>query len=87
MCGKAPVPSPRRAERDTLKPAVKQFARHYSQPLLEAVDWCLRLDQLERPQTTQQLLDALGRLPPADVAPPAGLLDRLGLAWLTKRAG
>lgn len=87
MSGKAPLAAPKRNERDRLKPAVKQFARHYSRHLLEAVDWCLRMDQLERPQNAQQLIDYLAREPVPDIDPPASLLGRLGFSWLAKRAG
>jgi serine/threonine protein kinase len=85
MGGKPPPASPQRAERDKYKPAVRAFKGYYSRQLLEAVDWCLKLDQLERPQTVQQFLDFLTQAP----APEAevGLLDRLRLSWLKKPAG
>ena len=35
------------------------FAGKYSQRLLEAIDWCLQLPQLERPQSVKDLLDYL----------------------------
>lgn len=83
MSGKAPVASIDRAERDTYKPAARAFARRYSRELLETVDWCLKMDQLERPQTAQQLLDAFAKMPDMDaVANEPGLLERLKLSWL-----
>ena len=82
MSGKAPPPSPTRVEKDTLKPAVKQFARHYSKPLLEIVDTCLRLDQLERPQSADELLAAFRALP--DSLDADSFINRL-LPW-RKRA-
>ncbi|MEK7795818.1 MAG: serine/threonine protein kinase, partial [Pseudomonadota bacterium] len=82
MSGKAPPPSPTRVEKDTLKPAVKQFARHYSKPLLEIVDTCLRLDQLERPQSADELLAAFRTLP--DSLDADSFINRL-LPW-RKRA-
>jgi hypothetical protein len=78
MCGKAPPPALKRAERDTYKPAVRQFAGRYSRPLLEAVDWCLQMDQLQRPQKVDDLLDFLNKEPSAAPAPPTeSILDRL----------
>jgi len=82
MSGKAPPPSPERAQRDMLKPAVKQFARHYSRPLLEIVDHCLHLNQLERPQNADELLAAFQALP--DDLDSDSFLKRL-LPW-RKRA-
>jgi serine/threonine protein kinase len=88
MSGKAPPPSIKRVERDTYKPAVREFARHYSRQLLETVDWCLHLDQLERPQTVQQVLDVLAQLPePAAVPTERGLFERLKSSWFKKPAG
>lgn len=78
MSGKAPPPAPERAQKDTLRPAVKQFARHYSQPLLELVDSCLRLNQLERPQSADELLAAFRALP--DGLDTDSFLNRL-LPW------
>lgn len=78
MSGHAPPPSPERLKRDTHKPAVKQFAGHYSKPLLEMIDWCLRLDQTERPQSTDQLIEAFKALPEA-TENGISLFERLGL--------
>ncbi len=78
MSGKAPPPSPERAKDDALKPATKQFARHYSKPLLELVDWCLHLNQLERPQSADELLTAFQTLP--DSLDADSFINRL-LPW------
>lgn len=61
MSGRAPPPSPERAVKDTLKPAVRTFARRYSKELLQAVDWCLQMNYADRPQSVQELLDFLNR--------------------------
>jgi serine/threonine protein kinase len=82
LCGKAPPPANKRAEKDRLKPAVRQFAGRYSRQLLEAVDWCLQMDQMSRPQKVDDLLDFLNREPgtaPAPAPAPETLLTRLGL--------
>jgi serine/threonine protein kinase len=80
MGGKAPPPSPKRAEKDTYKPAVRAFARRYSRPLCEAVDWCLHMDQLQRPQNVEQLIEIFNQPYATSAEEEAGtLLDRLGL--------
>ena len=61
MSGKAPPPAPRRAEKDTYRPAVQAFKQHYSRQLLEIVDWCLQTNQIERPQNVDSLLDAFSQ--------------------------
>lgn len=78
MCGKAPPPANKRAEKDSYKPAVRQFARHYSPQLLEAVDWCLQMDQMSRPQKVDDLLDFLNNAP---AAAPATEMDSLMARW------
>jgi serine/threonine protein kinase len=82
MSGRAPPPAPARVQDDAHKPAAKQFARYYSKPLLELVDWCLHLNQLERPQSAAELLAAFKSLP--DGLAGGSVLDRL-LPW-RKRA-
>ena len=48
-----------RLARDELVPAEKRWAGKYSRQLLETVDWCLRLDYLERPLSVFVLQEAL----------------------------
>lgn len=82
--GKAPPAATERAERDKHRGAVRTYGARYSRPLLETIDWCLRMDQLDRPQTVQQLLDALEQ--PAAPEPEKSVLDKLrNLSWLTKK--
>ncbi len=59
ITGKAPPPATERAAKDTYKPATRIYARQYSPQLLEAIDWCLEMNQLARPQSVQELLDFL----------------------------
>jgi len=81
MSGKAPPAAPERALRDKLKPAVKQFKGDYSRALLEAVDWCLQMNQLERPQNVDDLAALLNQeyAAPANGGGGVGttLLDRI----------
>ena len=59
MAGAAPQAADARVERDLLTPAVKRWPNKYSQQLLETVDWCMRLNYLERPQSVFALQRAL----------------------------
>lgn len=80
LSGRAPPAATKRAEKDTLKPAVRQFARRYSRELLEAIDWCLQMNQLERPQRVDDLLAALAKpYTPPDEQDHGTLLNRLAL--------
>lgn len=58
-----------REKEDTLKPSVETYREQYSVQLLETVDWCLRLDPMERPQSVYSLQKALLRLEPGDTLP------------------
>ncbi len=69
ISGKPPLASTQRAIKDTYKPAVRAFARLYSPQLLEAIDWCLEMNQLERPQSAQELLDILNPMKTAEAGP------------------
>lgn len=48
-----------RLKRDELVPAGKRWAGKYSKQLLETVDWCMKLDYLERPLSVFALQKAL----------------------------
>jgi serine/threonine protein kinase len=59
FAGAAPQPAHLRLEKDELVPARKAWSGHYSAVLLDIVEWCLRLDHLERPQSVFALQKAL----------------------------
>jgi serine/threonine protein kinase len=62
--GKPPPSAVERHAKDQLQPAVKLFGKRYPRHLLEAVDWAMRIDAAERPQTADELRRALlGELP------------------------
>jgi hypothetical protein len=46
-------------EKDALTPARRAWAGRYSADLLDTVDWCMRLNHLERPQSVFALQKAL----------------------------
>ena len=57
--GTPPPSSPKRREKDTMRPAVNAFKKKYSAELLEAIDWSMEVDPMLRPQKVQPLLDKL----------------------------
>lgn len=57
--GIPPPPAPARREKDTMRPAVSAFKKKYSPYLLEAVDWAMEVDPLLRPQSVDELIEAL----------------------------
>jgi hypothetical protein len=74
-------------EKDKMTSARKGWAGKYSAELLDTIDWCLRLDHMERPQSVLALQKALR----GDTAPAfrgeAPMMDQLktALLRLTKR--
>jgi serine/threonine protein kinase len=59
LAGAAPQPADQRLENDALVPARRAWSGKYSAGLLDTIDWCLRLDHLERPQSVFTLQKAL----------------------------
>jgi len=55
----APQPANARVEEDLVVPASRAWSGKYAADLLEIVDWCLRLDHLQRPQSVFALQKAL----------------------------
>ncbi len=61
FAGAAPQSADARLERDLLEPAAKRWAGKYSQQLLDTIDWCMRLDHFQRPQSVFVLQRALAQ--------------------------
>jgi serine/threonine protein kinase len=59
LVGSIPQPADQRLENDQLVPARRACPGRYSNTLLDIVDWCLRLNHLERPQSVLALQKAL----------------------------
>jgi len=59
LASAAPQPAHERLKKDQLQPARKRWADQYSRVLLDIIDWCLRLDHLQRPQSVLALQKAL----------------------------
>jgi serine/threonine protein kinase len=68
--GAPPPPASARLIKDELVPAERRWADKYSKQLLETVDWCMRLDYLERPLSVFALQKALaeGGVPGRDTS-------------------
>jgi serine/threonine protein kinase len=83
----APQPADQRLQKDRMVSARKGWAGKYSGELLDIVDWCLRLDHLQRPQSVFALQKAL--LGKGEPVPRTGLptIDQLkgALLRLAKR--
>src|SRR5213075_2271420 len=75
LAGAAPQPAHQRLKKDELVPARKRWSEQYSRVLLDIIDWCLRLDHLERPQSVLALQKAL--LGEKDPEPKPGLFGLL----------
>jgi hypothetical protein len=69
----APQAADARLQEDHLVSAKKIWSGQYSDNLLEVIDWCLRLDPLERPQSVFALQRAI-----RDIAPTKRKLTFLG---------
>src|SRR5687767_9401306 len=59
FAGAAPQPADARLAQDLLVPASRAWAGKFAADVLEIVDWCLRLDHLQRPQSVLALQKAL----------------------------
>lgn len=60
--GTPPPPSPKRREKDTMRPAINAFKKKYSAQLLEAIDWAMEVDPMLRPQKVEALLEKLMKI-------------------------
>jgi serine/threonine protein kinase len=80
MATTPPQPANLRMERDRLIPARKAWAGKYSDELLTIVDWCLRLNHMERPQSVFELQQALRGL-------KEPVLKRRGFSLLSQLKG
>jgi serine/threonine protein kinase len=59
LAGAAPQPASARVQEDHVVPASRAWSGKYAPDLLDIVDWCLRLDHLQRPQSVFALQKAL----------------------------
>lgn len=73
--GRVPPPAPERYQKDSLRPAIAAFKKHYSESLLKVIDWALEIDPLLRPQRVDDMLAALGPVETASPAPARGAVS------------
>lgn len=59
LAGSAPPSADQRVKRDQFVPAVQRWADRYSIHFLDTIDWCLKLDHMERPQSVYTLQKTL----------------------------
>lgn len=82
LAGAGPPTAVRRIEKDDMTSARKGWAGKYSAELLDTIDWCLRLDHLERPQSVLALQKALRGETAPRFRGEAPMMDRLKSAIL-----
>jgi serine/threonine protein kinase len=75
VVGNAPPRSDERVKQDTYVPVTRTHASRYSEQLLQTIDWCLRLDPLERPQSVYSLQKALMRKGAGEAMPATWFTD------------
>jgi serine/threonine protein kinase len=75
----APPAADQRMDRDRHIPASRSWSSKYSRQLLETIDWCLRLDHMERPQSVLALQKALLRERDPVVSEHPAALDLRGM--------
>jgi hypothetical protein len=59
LAGGPPQSADQRMQRDQMQSAGKRWSGKYSKQLLATIDWCMRLDHMERPQSVFALQKAL----------------------------
>jgi serine/threonine protein kinase len=79
LTGSAPPAADRRLDKDEHVPARRIWGAKCSTQLLATIDWCLRLDHLERPQSVLELQKALLRERDPVVAEPPTAFDVRGM--------
>jgi len=77
LVAQAPPAAEERMEKDRFVPARRAGAGKFSSELLDTVDWCLRLNHLERPQSVFALQKALLGEKPPDFRGETPILDQL----------
>ena len=75
IAGTAPPRSDERIKHETLSPVTRTHVARYSEQLLQTVEWCLKLDPLERPQSVYSLQKALARKDAGDAMPATWFTD------------
>jgi serine/threonine protein kinase len=77
----APPSAEERMEKDRMTPARKAGAGRYSSELLDTIDWCMRLEHLERPQSGFALQKTLLGEKDPEYRGEAPVLEQLKDMW------
>jgi hypothetical protein len=77
LAGAGPPVATQRLEKDKMTSARKGWSGKYSAELLDTIDWCLRLDHMERPQSVLALQKALRGETAPGYRGEAPMLDQL----------
>ena len=87
LAGASPPVAAQRVEKDKMTSARKGWSGKYSAELLDTIDWCLRLDHLERPQSVLALQKSLRGETAPGFRGEAPMMDQLksAILRLTKR--
>ncbi|HEY6966033.1 MAG TPA: AarF/UbiB family protein, partial [Burkholderiales bacterium] len=84
LAGAGPPTATQRLEKDKLTSARRGWAGKYSAELLDTIDWCLRLDHMERPQSVLALQKSLRGETAPGFRGEAPMLDQLKDAILRR---
>jgi serine/threonine protein kinase len=82
LAGAGPPTAVQRMEKDKMTSARKGWSSKYSAELLDTIDWCLRLDHMERPQSVLALQKALRGETAPGFRGEAPMMDQLKTAFL-----
>ena len=82
LAGAGPPTATQRLEKDKMTSARKGWSNKYSAELLDTIDWCLRLDHMERPQSVLALQKALRGETAPGFRGEAPMMDQLKTAFL-----
>ncbi len=77
LSSEAPQSADKRLVQDKVEPARKAWSGKYTNQLLDTIDWCMRLDHMERPQSVLALQKALLGQKDPDHKGEGPLIDQL----------
>jgi len=77
LAAEAPPPAEERMEKDRYVSARRVGAGKFTPELLDTVDWCLRMNHMERPQSVFALQKALTGEKPPEFRGSVPLLEQL----------
>lgn len=86
--GASPPPAEARQKKDTMKAAVEAFRKNYPKKLLTIIDWTMEIDPMCRPQSVDQLIEALNdSKADMNTADNESMFDRLANSFSWMKGG